>query len=90
MKVSKAEILAYAYECKRSNPSITSDELRTVLQERFIERNRPQIQAVGLASNPMDWLHGLRLIFGGLARLLDDKEPQGAADIIEGVITIVM
>lgn len=86
MKVSKAEVLAHAQELKKLKPDITSDELGAALRDKFIESNTPRL---GLVSNPMDWIGGLRLIFNGLDRVLNRDDQQGIEDIIEGVIKIL-
>lgn len=86
MRVSKEEVLAYAYECKKNNPGITSDELRALLRGKFMAPDA----GAGAIANPMDWFRGLFRIYGGLIRLLDENDQQGIADIIEGVLIIVM
>lgn len=91
---SKTQVLAYAREIKRERPSVTTEELRQLLQTRFLYGVDPLAQAasqgitIGAVKNPIDWLAGLLAVARGITRLLG-KDLGGVYEIIEGVLVIV-
>ena len=91
---TKAEVLEYAREIKRERPSSTTEELRQLLQARFVYKVDALAQAhaqgltIGMINNPGDWLRGLLAITRGILRIID-KDTNGITEIIEGVVTIV-
>jgi hypothetical protein len=92
---NKSEVLEYAHRVKSEKPSISKDELRQVLREKFIEGKDVLIAAIphggyGSINNPLDWLRGLESIFRGLFKLFQSEpDHSGINDLIEGVLVIV-
>lgn len=95
---TKDEVLAYALAVKRQRPHVTDEELRAVLKARFIDGKDPLAEhalrvtivgAVGIVTNPLDWIIGLSKILHGIGKLWGNHDVSGVMDMIEGVIIIV-
>lgn len=93
--VDKNEILEYAKKIKEERPETTKEEMRELLEAKFIRKTDPlQIAAVrgtslGAVHNPLDWLRGLGKLFSGAANVLDGNEPEGMKEMIDGVLEIL-
>lgn len=94
---TKEEVLEYARECKRLRPQITDDELRVLLEAKFISGVNPftelaaPVTVLGAVANPLHWFVGLSSIFRRIHRLwaTSGKDIAGIKDIIDGVVIII-
>ena len=96
MSVTKEEIFVYARHYKLEKPSASAEELRSILQARFIEGRDVLKEAaargvtVGAIANPVDWIRGIALMLSGIAKLWQDQpDMTGIKDMIDGVVVIV-
>lgn len=89
--VNQEEILRYAREYKQKHPTVTSSELRILLEEEFNRTSGGYYSSDsrGLIANPVDVISGIwGLIESVIMWRLGDKE--GAiSKMIDAVITIL-
>jgi hypothetical protein len=91
--VDKNEILEYAKEVKEEHPDTSKEEMRKILEAKFVHEEDPLKKAsaptAGAVNNPMDWLRGLRKIFKGASQYVDDDRASGIKKMIDGVLEII-
>ena len=92
--VTQDAVLAYARAVRQQKPTMESDELRAILEARFIDGKDPlkdsETLSFGVVSNPIDWIRGLSRIFAGLEKWFARRYINGIEDIIRGVLIIVL